>query len=685
MSVQDARPASPLSQRSGTIPSLDGIRAIAVGIVFFAHSGLEHLVPGGLGVTVFFVLSGFLITTLMRIEHDKLGRLDFRGFYLRRVLRLAPPLLVIVALAALASSIGVVAGEFSTGGVLAVLFYLGNYFVIANDFSGVPAGLGIVWSLAVEEHYYLFYPPLAALLLRIGRAGLSAGTLLALCALVLAWRCWLSAQGVSESYIGMATDTRIDAILAGCIMALLFNPWLDPVPARSARRDWMLCGACIAVLLASLLYREPWFRDTLRYTVQSAAIAPLIHLAVARAEHWPFRWLNARALVWVGTVSYTIYLAHHLVLFALRDHLPQAGWPVTTALGLAITLLICELMRRFVDRPFARLRRRLHRAPPPAAVAAARPAPAATVKPLRTPEVSVCIATYRRADRLDLLLGDLVQQKFRPLEVIVVDNDESASARSVVERWRARAPFPIVYDVQPVKNISLTRNRSVEFARGEWIAFVDDDERAPAKWLDTLIDRALRDRADGVLGPVQPVVPADAPAWIRKGRFYDWARMPSGTEVPSNQLRFGNLVLRGSWLRRGVPPFDPGYGLTGGEDGDLLARLKQDGACILWCDEAQVFEPIEPSRLQLRWLLRRSLRGGQDFARHTLAGRYGEVSGSVRLRLFARALLQAALAAALCLLYWPLSRHRAVLWATKMYANFGKLSVFWGQHYQEYA
>jgi peptidoglycan/LPS O-acetylase OafA/YrhL len=80
-----------MAGKSGNIPSLDGIRAIAVCVVFFAHSGLEHLIPGGLGVTIFFVLSGYLISTLMRMEHAASGALDFRAFYLRRLLRLMPP------------------------------------------------------------------------------------------------------------------------------------------------------------------------------------------------------------------------------------------------------------------------------------------------------------------------------------------------------------------------------------------------------------------------------------------------------------------------------------------------------------------------------------------------------------------------------------------------------------------
>src|SRR4030081_272448 len=96
------------------------------------------------------------------------------------------------------------------------------------------------------------------------------------------------------------------------------------------------------------------------------------------------------------------------------------------------------------------------------------------------------------------------------------------------------------------------------------------------------------------------------------------------------------------------------------------------------CDEAIVREPVEPSRLSLHWLLRRALSGGQDFARHSLAGRYGTMSTAKRVRFFLRALAQALAAAALALVVWPLGRHHAARWLTTLSANVGKLSVFWG-------
>jgi succinoglycan biosynthesis protein ExoM len=305
---------------------------------------------------------------------------------------------------------------------------------------------------------------------------------------------------------------------------------------------------------------------------------------------------------------------------------------------------------------------------------------------IRMSTVSLCIATYRRPERLAAVLEDLTRQTQMPDEVVVVDNDAAGSARSVIEaRLEKGAPYPIVYAIQPQKNISLTRNKTVELAGGAWLAFIDDDERAPPEWLATLLGASLRFNADGVLGPVEPVVPPTAPTWIRRGRFYDFPRMLTGTVIPPNRLRFGNVLVKGSLLRGAEPPFDPALGLTGGEDGDLLSRLVQHGARIVWCDEAVVHEPVEQSRLSLRWLLRRALSGGQDFARHALAGRYGPMSSVRRARFFLRALSQALAAAGLALVLWPLGRHHAARWLTTLSANIGKLSVFWGWRYREYA
>jgi succinoglycan biosynthesis protein ExoM len=301
-------------------------------------------------------------------------------------------------------------------------------------------------------------------------------------------------------------------------------------------------------------------------------------------------------------------------------------------------------------------------------------------------KLSVCIATYRRPDRLEAVLSDLAKQTLPPNQVVVVDNDAAASARVIVDKHRASGvSYQVDYAVQPERNIALTRNRTVNLASGEWIAFIDDDERAPQRWLEQLLECARQHSADGVLGPVEPVVPDTAPRWIRSGRFYDFPRTQTGAKVPLNHMRFGNIVLRGEALRAEPGPFDVSYGLSTGEDGDLLIRLADKGASIIWCDEAIVYEPIEPKRLHLRWLLQRALSGGQEFAFKALRGRYGRLTTVGRLRLFVRALAQLCVAGCLTVICLPAGRHKAAKWLIAAWANAGKLSALCGWRYREYA
>ncbi|OZI70860.1 glycosyltransferase family 2 protein [Bordetella genomosp. 12] len=308
---------------------------------------------------------------------------------------------------------------------------------------------------------------------------------------------------------------------------------------------------------------------------------------------------------------------------------------------------------------------------------------------MSAPAISVCIATYRRLPLLDALLSDLAAQTLLPLQVVVVDNDAEGSARTVVAPHQARLQglgVRLDYAIQPQKNISLTRNMTVDLAQGQWLAMIDDDERAPAQWLALLMQAADTFGADAVQAPVVPEVPADAPAWVRRGHFFDWPRFRTGQEVPRNALRLGNLLVSAAWLRRAGPAFNPAYGLTGGEDGDMLMRLASEGARIVWCDEAQVVEPVARSRMTVPWVLKRALRGGQDFAIHFEAGRLGARPGAARrLAFYARAAGQMAAAGLLALFSWPLGSHHGVHWLGRACANYGKLSVLWGGRYQEYA
>jgi succinoglycan biosynthesis protein ExoM len=150
-------------------------------------------------------------------------------------------------------------------------------------------------------------------------------------------------------------------------------------------------------------------------------------------------------------------------------------------------------------------------------------------------------------------------------------------------------------------------------------------------------------------------------------------------------MRFGNVILRAQFVRAMPGPFDERYGLMAGEDGDMLVRMVERGAHVVWDDNAVVYEPVEGSRLSLRWLLQRALGGGQEFARKALSGRYGAMNPVRKCLFFVRALAQLGAALTLFLLTLPFGRHHGTHWLIRSWANVGKLSVLWGWRHREYA
>lgn len=314
--------------------------------------------------------------------------------------------------------------------------------------------------------------------------------------------------------------------------------------------------------------------------------------------------------------------------------------------------------------------------------------PASASRLLATAPVTVCVCTYRRPRQLAQLLDRLAQQRGPASfgEVVVVDNDAAASARPVVESARARGlPFEVRYDVQPEKSLAVARNRSVALASGQWIAFIDDDELPSQDWLRRMVETASDYRATGAMGPVISLVPESAPRWIRRGRFYDRRRFRTGTVVPRNQFRTSNALCAADWLRRIEGPFDPEYGLTGGEDVRMFNLLANLGARFVWCDDAVVEEAIGEDRLSLRWLLMRRFRGGNDFARLTVSGALGPVRPWTVPILAARALAQMIIAGLLSVASLPFGIQHSAAWLFRVVSNAGKLAALARLHYREYA
>ncbi len=342
------------------IPSLDGLRCVAILPVFLSHAvqaaNLPNFVPGNFGVTLFFFLSGYLITTLMRMELQRSGTVSFRLFYLRRALRILPTCYLVLGAAAVFGWIG---GTMDSWWLLGQVFHLTNYQVIAGGWQApIAPHTAVFWSLAVEEHFYLLFP---ALFLAVARAlphRRLAVALAVVCVLVFVWRCLLTfVLGASFDRTYLATDTRIDSILFGCILALHGNPVLDPTRFSEATWKRVLLPLSLAGLLLSFATLDRALRETVGYTLQGLCLYAVFITAIRYPEWWPMRLLNLPLVRWLGVLSYSIYLVHPSMLAIAKalvgtDVVPMAG------LAAALTVAVAALLYYAVERPLGRLRKR---------------------------------------------------------------------------------------------------------------------------------------------------------------------------------------------------------------------------------------------------------------------------------------------------------------------------------------
>jgi peptidoglycan/LPS O-acetylase OafA/YrhL len=342
------------------IPSLDGIRGLAAMTVFVSHVGLRDIIPGGFGVTVFFFLSGFLITTLLRREWARSRDISLKHFYLRRAFRIWPPMYIVLLILMIPWVNGMTHNPTTPAALAAQFLQYTNYYIIVASEAHLVPGACPMWSLAVEEHFYLMFPVALLFLLRRVSLGQTVKVLLGVCALVLLWRCVLVfGFGLGEGYTFLATDTRLDSILYGCVLALAANPALDRNVLPFGERFWMGAVAVgLAVLGFCFVYRDAQFRETFRYTLQGLALAPLFFAAI-RYSHWPiFRWLDWAPMRAMGLISYTFYLIHVAAL-AIVERYVEGPWLVHASLGFALSVAFSVAMYLLVERHMGTLRRRL--------------------------------------------------------------------------------------------------------------------------------------------------------------------------------------------------------------------------------------------------------------------------------------------------------------------------------------
>ncbi len=338
-------------------PEFDGCRALAILAVVGYHY-LPGIFGGGyVGVEVFFVLSGYLITGLLRFEHADRNRIDLRAFYARRILRLYPALIAVVVGAIVLVVVTGHRGQSTlvvAESVAASLFYVADFASLKGRFIGF---LDPTWSLGVEEQFYIAWPLVLIWALRrasVSKIGMWCRSVaLALCVADVAFRVLLGSDATYFTPLGNAAP-----LLLGCSVALSAGRWRWP--------GTFVCAA--GAYLAVFAFVGPNSRDVALWLgpQQVAGVAAVIGIAWLAAGSTS-RVLASRPLVWLGRRSYGLYLWHQAVLVGLDRELPHASTGVVALIGIPLSVLIAAASYRYIEQPFLRRKARFARVPGEAA------------------------------------------------------------------------------------------------------------------------------------------------------------------------------------------------------------------------------------------------------------------------------------------------------------------------------
>jgi peptidoglycan/LPS O-acetylase OafA/YrhL len=340
----------------GYRPSLDGLRGVAVLVVMAHHAYIPCFRGGAVGVDIFFVLSGFLISSLLLEEWRATQHISLRAFYIRRGLRLLPALFAFLLCIQAYTLLFMRGPDFwqMEKASLAVLSYAGNW-VRAFGLLDMRV-LSHTWSLSIEEQFYLLWPLLLLVMLRSRRSsGWIFGALL-LAIAILAVRRGLMVGAVPESRIYNGSDTRFDELLTGCALAVALEAGF--LRSRLVSGLGYLLLPAIALVLGLIARPTTWPRmGRVGWPAVEISVMLVMLYLVTHSGTTLHRLLEARWLVWVGRISYGLYLWH----VPLIDK--AGGWrllgPVKTAVGIALTFAVAAVSFRVIERPFLRRKAKL--------------------------------------------------------------------------------------------------------------------------------------------------------------------------------------------------------------------------------------------------------------------------------------------------------------------------------------
>lgn len=350
------------------LPVLDGLRAVSILLVVLSHCGmgLEHVFPGTLGVIIFFVISGFLITRQMVAEIEKRGRFSVGAFYLRRVLRLFPALFAyLLIFTPLLLYLG---SNITFMHLLTGMVGLANYYHL---FIGYPAynPMPILWSLSVEEHYYLVFP--FVMLAFRKRLPAVLPVLVCIMATALIWRIALYKTCLSYAspfcalpgkIRAQGTDTSFDCIMYGAFFALMLHYYSEKIYRVLVNREAFVTA--LLVLLISLIIRDAEFRATLRYSLQAAGSAViLVNVIYGKAGRLQAFFTN-NLMIFTGKISYALYLMHFGVLITIEAicHSRQLNTVSEVLLYLFLSFFLASCTYVLIEKPMLAIRHKERKA-----------------------------------------------------------------------------------------------------------------------------------------------------------------------------------------------------------------------------------------------------------------------------------------------------------------------------------